>query len=108
MTSKQYEKVFNIITKEIDEYKELMVKHSSEHVYERYYEIAVYEELYNYITNYGENLNYDGFPKKDILDYFYYQFMKTSYDLVPDDLGKFFYYSTLDYIKYKKKDENEM
>lgn len=108
MKHEQYEKIYGIITKEIAEFKQLMIKQSSEYVYDRYYEISAYEELYNYITNYGEGLIYEGFPKKDILDYFYYQFMKTDYELVPDDLSEFFYNSTLDYMRYKKKDENEM
>ena len=108
MKHEQYEKLLKTITMEMEEYQRLMKIQSSDYVYEHYYEISVFEEMYNYLSNYGEGLIYEGFPKKEILDYFYYQFMKTDYELVPDDLSEFFYNSTLDYMRYKKKDENEM
>ena len=103
-----YERLMKTIDNEIEEYRRLMKKQLSDYVYENYYEIAAYEELYCYLSNYGEGLIYNGFPKKEILDYCYYQFMKTDFELTNDDLREFFYNMNIDYMKYKRKDENEM
>ena len=101
MTGVQHDRLIKKTTKELEEFKDYMLQKSSEEIYDSFYQIAVYEDLYSHLCNYGEDLDYKGFPKKDILDFFYRKFMKTGYDLQTDDLKDFFYYQIDENIRDK-------
>lgn len=105
MTGVQYDRLMKKITKELEEYKNDMLKKNKEEIFDNFYEISAYEELYNYIENYGESLDYKGFPNKHILDDFYNEFMKTDYSLSNEDLGDFFHYQIKENIDCKRFEE---
>ncbi len=105
MTGVQYDRLMIKLSKEIDEYKNSMLEKSKEEIYDNFYEISVYEELYQYIETFGEDLDYKGFPNKHILDDFYNEFMKTDYNLTIEDLKDFFYYQIKENIDCKRFEE---
>ena len=107
MTEKQYEELCKKIDKELEEYRKEIVALPPEQIYDRYYEISGFEELHEYLVNYGQDMNIKGFPKKDILTSFYNDFMRTEYDLTQEDLGYFFEFQIEDNIKRKRFD-NQM
>jgi len=62
MTGVQYDRLMIKITKEIQDYKQTMLQKPANEIYDSFYEISVYEELYGYIENFGEDMDYKGFP----------------------------------------------
>lgn len=104
MTEKQYDKIWHIVKNEIDEFRESFKSKSGEEVYDEYYKISAYEEIYDFICCEAINLKYKGFPPKNILQDFYNQFMDTSYDLTQESLHYFFEDQIEENIKYKRFD----
>ncbi len=107
MTETEYDKLWHDLLKEIDEFRDSFNQKTPKEVYEEYYKIHAYEDLYDYLCYDAINLDYKGFPKKNILQDFYNQFMKSNYELNFEDLTDFFKFQIEENIKCKRFD-NEM
>jgi hypothetical protein len=105
MTNQEYDKLIAQVNNEIDEYRKFMKSLDSEKLYESHYEIEAYEDISEFIERNAKNYSYKAFPKKNILDFFYYQFMKTDHELTNEDLVDFFYNTTLDNLRNRNFDE---
>ena len=89
----------NQLDKELDEYKESILDLSKMEIYNKYYEIYAMEELYDYLTL-DNFVDYSIQPKENILNFYYYRFLRTDYNLTPDDMR--------DFISDVKQELNEL
>ena len=97
----------NQLGKEIDEYKENMLNNSKVEIYDKYYEIFAMEELYDYLSL--ENLiDYSIQPKENILNFYYHRFLRTDYNLTPEDMRDFIKDVDSELKQISKRNENEM
>ena len=85
--------VKNQIVEELNTYKLNMLKKPIEDVYESSYEINVHETLADFIFYSADDFEWEWLEKyrDNLLDYFCRNFMKTSYDLMNDDMRDFVY-----------------
>ena len=74
---------------EIDEFKAEMLKKSNIQIYDEHYKIHSMEELAEYLIDTAEIYDRKGFPKTNILEYLYDEFLGTNYDLTREDLSCF-------------------
>lgn len=84
MTNEEHLQIITIVNAEIQKFKQDMLLQNKEEIYDNHYKICAYERLYSYIANEGSYLDYKGFPKENILDYFYDKFMDADYNLEED------------------------
>ena len=97
----------NQLGKEIDEYKGNMLNNSKVEIYDKYYEIFAMEELYDYLSL--ENLiDYSIQPKENILNFYYHRFLRTDYNLTPEDMRDFIKDVDSELKQISKRNENEM
>lgn len=107
MTIKQYQEFLSEINFNIDEYRKEILTKSKQEIYDSNYKTIAYEEIYDYLVCNAKDMNKKYLPQKNVLDYYYYKFMKTDYNLTNDDLRDFFDYELEEAKKYKifKNDE---
>lgn len=92
MTEQETNEFIERIEKELETYKQEMIKKSPSEIYEAHYEIEAMEEIAGFLINYADNYKITDFPKENIVKGLYLNFLDTSYDLTQDDLREFVKY----------------
>ncbi len=87
MTDKQFDKFAKQLNKELETFEKEMLKQPKEEIYKSFYKIHSYHEIYAEILMKAEDMKRNEFPLKNILDYYYTQFMDSNYNLTPEELG---------------------
>ena len=104
MTKDEHLKVIDKVANELKDFEENMLSLSKTAIYESAYKIHTYQEFSIYLIHNGEKLNFAGIPKNNILDYFYSEFLKTSYDLTRQDIIDFFDEETKMFAKDRQEE----
>lgn len=92
MTEQETNEFIDRIEKELETYKQEMIKKSPSEIYEAHYEIEAMEEIAGFLINYADNYKITDFPKENIVKGLFWNFIDTSYDLTQDDLREFIKY----------------
>ena len=90
MTDNEEVVIRNKLHKEIQEFRNQMQKEPRTEIYDRYYKIHAYENLYSQLLHQAKELEFKGFPESEIIDHYYDEFLSTGYYIdSDDDLYKF-------------------
>ncbi len=105
-------KIINRIDKELNEFKNINLRHSKEEIYNNYYRIHAYNEIASFIKSNVKDYKFIGFPEHTrILDTLYVNFLGTNFDLTQEDLQCFIsseIESNVNYYKQQNKKEDNL
>ena len=105
MNNKNFNELCEKVDNELTNFKSEIISTTPQNVYDNFYKIHAVEEFAEFIKVDGKKYSFSGFPKENILEYFYDKFLSSEYNLTNEDLTYFFDYETRIFAKRQKQSE---
>lgn len=105
MTRNQEKEFTQQINEEMEQFKQNMLGTSKNNIYENSYRIQAYDEISDFLINNAKQYSRAGFPKDNIVESLYFEFLDTDYDLTQEDLRFFISKENETYKKHNSQNE---